>query len=77
MSCDVRAEFAEVRVPIQYLRAAEDKLVSLDCLEEMLVFQPEMVVATIDGPHLLLQREPEACVARVVEFLRQGVGSRE
>ena len=75
LSCDVRVEFAEVVVPIQYLRAAEDKLVSLDCLEEMLVFQPQMVVATIDGPHLLLQREPEFTAGVVAGFVRE-VGER-
>jgi len=76
LSCDVRAEFAEVRVPIQYLRAAEDKLVSLDCLEEMLAFHPQMVVATIDGPHLLLQREPEFTAGVVAGFVMGlGLGS--
>ena len=75
--CDVHAELARVKVPIQYLRGAEDRVVAVECLEEILMIQPGTAVTVLDGPHLLLQREPEACVARVVEFLRQGIGSRE
>ena len=75
--CDVHAELARVKVPIQYLRGAEDRLVAVECLEEILMIQPGTAVTVLDGPHLLLQREPEACAARVVVFLRQGIGSRE
>ncbi len=75
LMCDVRAELAQVAVPIQYLRAAEDRLVAVECLEEILMIQPGTAVTVLDGPHLLLQREPEACAARVMEFLGGVVGA--
>ena len=77
--CDVHAELARVKVPIQYLWGAEDRLVAVECLEEILMVQPGTAVTVLDGPHLLLQREPEACAARVVEFLAapgEGSGPR-
>jgi pimeloyl-[acyl-carrier protein] methyl ester esterase len=76
LSCDVHAALAQVKAPIQYLRAAEDRLVAVECLEEILMIQPGTAVTVLDGPHLLLQREPEACAARVMEFLEQGLGIR-
>ena len=76
LSCNVDAELAKVAVPIQYLRAAEDRLVAVECLEEILMIQPGTAVTVLDGPHLLLQREPVASAARVVEFLEQGLGIR-
>ena len=74
--CDVHAALAQVAVPIQYLRAAEDRLVAVECLEEILMIQPGTAVTVLDGPHLLLQREPDASAARVMEFLQQGLGAR-
>lgn len=70
LMCDVRAELAQVGVPIRYLRAAEDRLVSVECLEEILLIQPRTAVTTIDGPHLLLQREAGLCAQMVAEFVR-------
>jgi len=69
LMCDVREELAQVRVPIRYLWAAEDRLVSVECLEEILRIQPGTAVTTIDGPHLLLQREPKVCAQMIAEFV--------
>jgi pimeloyl-[acyl-carrier protein] methyl ester esterase len=69
LMCDVRAELAQIRVPIQYLRAAKDKLVSVECMEEIVTLTHGTAVATIDGPHLLLQREPELCARVIREFV--------
>ena len=73
--CNVRAELARVQVPIRYLRPAEDRLVSLECLEEILRIQLGTAVTTIDGPHMLLQREPTLCAEMVAEFV-SGLESR-
>jgi hypothetical protein len=43
--------------------------------EELRRMNPAMEVAVIDGPHLLLQREPEKAAELVVEFVeRVGAG---
>jgi pimeloyl-ACP methyl ester carboxylesterase len=70
LHCDVRAELAKVEVPIQYLRAAEDRLVDVACLEEIVMIQPKTVSAVVDGPHLLLQREAAFCAGVVAGFVR-------
>lgn len=67
---DVRAELAEINVPIQYLRAAKDRLVSVECMEEIVTIQPSTAVATIDAPHLLLQCEPQICARVISEFVQ-------
>ena len=58
LGCDVRAELGRVAVPVLYLQAKEDRLVSAACLEELRRIKPQMAVAALEGPHLLLQREP-------------------
>ena len=60
LTCDVRAALAKVSVPILYLQAAQDQLVSPDCLAEAQRIKPEETVV-VDGPHLLMQREPKLC----------------
>jgi pimeloyl-[acyl-carrier protein] methyl ester esterase len=67
--CDVRAELAQVRVPILYLQAEHDRIVPSRCLNEVRRIKPAIAVATIDGPHLLLQTKPQQAVETIVKFL--------
>ncbi len=71
LECDVRAELARIDVPILYLRAKQDRLVNERCLEDILRIRPETRVAVWDGPHLLLQRRPEAAAGLLREFVMQ------
>jgi surfactin synthase thioesterase subunit len=50
-------------VPILYLFAKHDRSVKRRSLTEMKSIKATMEVVEIDGPHLLLQRKPEECVA--------------
>ncbi|MCM3872839.1 MAG: alpha/beta hydrolase [Pyrinomonadaceae bacterium] len=69
INADVRKAFARCRVPILYLRARQDRLVKPGSLIEMQKIKPEMTVVEIDGPHLLLQREPAKCTEAIVRYL--------
>lgn len=69
INADVRKAFAACRLPVLYLRARQDRLVKTRSLVEMQKLKPEMTVVEIDGPHLLLQREPERCVEAMVRYL--------
>lgn len=69
INADVRKAFAACRLPVLYLRARQDRLVKPRSLVEMQKIKPEMTVAEIDGPHLLLQREPAKCVEAIVRYL--------
>lgn len=69
LNVDVRRAFAACRVPILYLLGKQDRLVRRRSVDEMLKIQPDMRVAEIDGPHLLLQREPDKCFEAIDRFL--------
>ena len=66
---DVRAELGRVAVPILYIQASQDRLVRASCLEELRRIKPRMAVAVLEGPHLLLQREPRRAAAVVTVFV--------
>jgi pimeloyl-ACP methyl ester carboxylesterase len=70
LKCDVRAEMRQVAVPVLYLQAKQDRLVSASCLDELRQIKPQMAVAALYGPHLLLQREPYKAAEAVVIFVR-------
>jgi pimeloyl-ACP methyl ester carboxylesterase len=69
VNADVRKAFAACRLPILYLRARQDRLVKPRSLVEMQRIKPEMTAIGIDGPHLLLQRQPAKCVEAIARYL--------
>jgi pimeloyl-ACP methyl ester carboxylesterase len=72
---DVRAELAQVRVPVLYLQPTQDRLVDAVCVEEMQAVKAGRTVR-IEGPHMLLQCEPAACAEAVAGFVRE-LGAEE
>ena len=68
LECDVREELGRVAVPILYIQAQQDHLVSPSCLDEMRRIKPQMAVTVLEGPHLLLQREPRRAAEVVAAF---------
>jgi pimeloyl-[acyl-carrier protein] methyl ester esterase len=69
LACDAKAELGRIEVPILYVQGKEDRLVSRSSLREMRRLRPQIFVAGIAGPHLILQREPEKSAEAVVRFL--------
>ena len=69
INADVRKAFAACRLPILYLRAKQDRLVKTRSLVQMQEIKLEMTVVEIEGPHLLLQREPAKCAEAIGHFL--------
>ena len=68
--CEVRADLNQIAVPILYLQAKGDRLVSASCLEEVRRIKPQVKVASLEGPHLLFQRQPQTAAEAVVKFAR-------
>ena len=74
LNCDARNALARTKVPLLYVQAMQDKLLADSCVNEMKEMKPEMLIAQLVGPHLLLQREPQK-VASIVSTYLQKVGS--
>jgi len=54
--------------PLLYLRATGDRLIRAGAGEEVRRIHPAAVARTLNGPHLLLQRNPEQAAAAIADF---------
>ena len=52
-----------------YLRASHDRLLSASCDREILRVRPDIGFATVEGPHMLLPREPQKVANLVIPFM--------
>jgi pimeloyl-ACP methyl ester carboxylesterase len=69
LACDVRSDLRRINVPMFYLHAQRDRLVQPRSLAEIQRLRPDIETVSVDGPHLLLQREPQKCAEIVFGFL--------
>jgi pimeloyl-ACP methyl ester carboxylesterase len=58
-----------IEVPVLYLRARLDRLVSVRSWQDVQEALPQAELAEFDAPHFLLQTEPAGCAIRVRKFL--------
>lgn len=67
---DVTQQLPHIQVPILYLRASEDLVVSR-CAAELIVRRcSNATITEIEGPHFLLQTKPREAADAVGEFAR-------
>jgi pimeloyl-ACP methyl ester carboxylesterase len=71
LSCDAREALSRVTVPTLYIQAAKDRIVPKPRLDEIRRIKPEIRAAGIDGPHLILQREPKQSADIVTKFIQE------
>lgn len=71
LNCDVTRQLARVNVPLMYVQAAHDRLLSESCVEDFKHIRPDTSIALADGPHLLSQREPQKVADIVAAFVGQ------
>jgi len=69
LNSDVRSDLRAITVPILYLQAARDKLINPASLEEIRSIRHDVVLQTIDSPHLLLQSSPGKAAAVITPFI--------
>jgi pimeloyl-[acyl-carrier protein] methyl ester esterase len=69
IDCDTRQEIRQIKVPLLYLQATEDRLVGRECLDEIKRLHPETISISIRAPHLLLRREPRVAARAITQFL--------
>jgi pimeloyl-ACP methyl ester carboxylesterase len=74
LNCDARNALAQTRVPIMYIQAAHDKLLAKSCVSDFKRIKPDIFFERVDGPHLLLQREPQKVADIILKFI-QGMRS--
>ncbi|HET6168806.1 MAG TPA: alpha/beta fold hydrolase [Terracidiphilus sp.] len=68
LGCDARDALRRLRIPLLCLQSTRDRLVGESPQREMLCIKPDLAVERIDGPHLLLQREPQRCARIITRF---------
>jgi pimeloyl-ACP methyl ester carboxylesterase len=71
LSVDKRDLLAKITVPMLYLRANQDRVISRAAGLTILNQRLDIQLAKFDAPHFLLQTEPAACAAAVLDFARR------
>jgi pimeloyl-ACP methyl ester carboxylesterase len=71
LAVDVRLALNQVPVPILFIQASMDRLVGKASLAETLAIKPQIQIARIAGPHLILQREPQQAAEIVTSFIQR------
>jgi pimeloyl-ACP methyl ester carboxylesterase len=71
LDCDARNDLARTSVPIMYVWAVHDRLLTKSCRSEILRIRPDVISAVVQGPHLILQREPRKVAKLVTTFVEQ------
>lgn len=66
---DASDALAASSVPLLYLRATRDRLVSPRSGDHVLQHRPDAMLTEVDGPHLLLQTQPKVCWMAMQAFL--------
>jgi pimeloyl-[acyl-carrier protein] methyl ester esterase len=69
LDCDARNDLTQTTVPIMYIRGLRDKLLSASCYRQILQIRPDIVFATVEAPHMILQREPQRVANLVTAFM--------
>lgn len=69
---DARAALAEIAVPMLYLRATADRLVSAGSCEEIRRARPQAECIALEGPHFLLQARAAEAAAQIGRWLESG-----
>jgi pimeloyl-[acyl-carrier protein] methyl ester esterase len=69
LDCDARDDLRRITVPLLYLEATNDKLLSSSCKEEFSHIRPDVLFKSVPAPHLLLQREPQKAASIVMAFV--------
>jgi pimeloyl-[acyl-carrier protein] methyl ester esterase len=70
LHCDARDDLRRTTVPLLYLEATYDRLLSSSCKDEFSQLRPDIVFRSVPAPHLLLQREPQKAVTIMMAFIR-------
>ncbi|NJL84867.1 MAG: alpha/beta hydrolase [Leptolyngbyaceae cyanobacterium SM1_1_3] len=69
--CLLKQNTYEIDVPCYYIQATQDRLIPTQAVAALKRAAPQIEVKRAEGPHLILQVNPEACAAIITEFVRK------
>jgi pimeloyl-[acyl-carrier protein] methyl ester esterase len=70
LTADASDALKNISVPMLYIRAAQDKIISPRITHELQHIVPQMQITDIDGPHFLLMARPDDVARRIELFAR-------
>jgi pimeloyl-[acyl-carrier protein] methyl ester esterase len=68
---DVRPWLSQIKVPCLYIQATGDRTVPAGALLDFAQALPDLRAVRIQGPHFILQAQPQASLAAIEDFLRR------
>jgi pimeloyl-ACP methyl ester carboxylesterase len=69
LDCDARDDLRRTTIPLLYLEATNDRLLSSSCKEEFSHIRPDVLFESVPAPHLVLQREPKKAATIITNFI--------
>jgi pimeloyl-ACP methyl ester carboxylesterase len=70
LSVDYSQLLRRVRVPMLYMLARRDRLISRSAFNRLDRLRPDIQLQQFDAPHFLLQTLPTESAAKILEFFR-------
>ncbi len=70
---DISALLPQIETPILYLRATRDRIVDEQYVRMLQQNLPNMIRGDLDGPHLLLQTQPQRCAELIFKHVHAGL----
>ena len=67
---DVTEDARKLHLPCCYIQGIQDKLVSSKSLVPFKKYLPDIIVKRVNGPHGILQAQPEECAEIIMEFVK-------
>jgi pimeloyl-[acyl-carrier protein] methyl ester esterase len=77
LRCDVGQLLRQMTVPTLCLSSAHDRIVKQNSVGELAGKYSFIDVVELNGPHLLLQRQPEEALHAILRFIRKAVNESE
>lgn len=71
LEVDMTARLSKISIPLLYLRASEDRVVSSSASALVLRHCPKARVVALEGPHFLLQAKPQEAAVAIRAFARE------
>jgi pimeloyl-ACP methyl ester carboxylesterase len=68
---DARRDLLHCAAPLLYIRGERDRVVPAASMDAMRRLRPDLECVLLDAPHLVLQRQPEACAEAITTFVRR------